>query len=126
MNQFSYQKTMVTMSAFDFSGKSTNGDEQNECEINATLSTPKEPSKSVEVKCRIQIELRAKGHDLPFVKVDTVSSFRLCGEVEPSTLEQDAKKYCLKISMEKAIARAENLIELHIGTRVGLPVPTDI
>lgn len=125
MNNFSYKTTAITQSQFDFSRVKESGSFSGDAFISATISVPKNPENDKKVVCNLDLSIGSE-KDVLQLRVQSRSLFEIEGDVNPETLEEDAKNQCYPVASKELSERVARLTELHMGKPLRIPIPENI
>lgn len=122
MNQFDYKGTKVIKSEFDFSKLSRKSQFSGQANVMASVGVPKDLDKKRIIQCVVDFSM-GNDADAAQIRVKTVSVFDIIVLDNEAGLQSDAASVCLPETIKKVSEKISDLVEIHIGRRVNIPIP---
>lgn len=123
MNQFEYIGTKVLKSEFDFTRVKKGIQFSGDADISAAVGAPKDLEKDRGIWCIVDFSLGGKD-DIIQIKMKTSSEFSIKVLEDSTKIQEDAAKVCLRQALNEMSAVLNELVELHIGKKISIPIPT--
>ena len=94
-----------------------------DADISAAVGAPKDLEKDRGIWCIVDFSLGGKD-DIVQIKMKTSSEFSIKVLEDSTKIQEDAAKVCLRQALNEMSAVLNELVELHIGKKISIPIPT--
>lgn len=125
MNNFAHKNTTIIESQFCFSRVDKEFNFSGEVVLSITIATPKNAESQKLVVCTLDLSMGSEEDQIQ-LRVKSRSVFELIGEVNPDTLQDDAKASCCPKAIDVLTEKIAELTRLHIGRPLTIPIPRNL